>query len=176
MGCGTSTKVIQQALSLNEKEQSCRGSHICIEPYEQPFLTNFRNIKLIREKVELIDMKFFQELEDGDLFFIDSSHMIRPQGDVLHEYLTIIPSLKKGVYIHVHDIFTPHDYLEIWVKENVHFWNEQYLLEALLTGNESLEIIASLNLLKHKHFADLNRVCTYLSPDSEPSSFYLRTR
>ena len=114
--------------------------------------------------------------EDGDFLFIDSSHMVRPQGDVLHEFLTIIPHLKKGVYVHVHDIFTPHDYLEGWVKENVKFWNEQYLLEALLTGNQSLEIVAALNFLKYNHYSELHRVCTYLTPDREPGSFYFKTK
>ena len=176
VGCGTSTKIIQQALNLNESEQSYRASHVCIEPYEQPWLAKFPNINLVRKKVELLDMKLFEELEDGDLLFIDSSHMVRPQGDVLHEYLTIIPSLKKGVYVHVHDIFTPHDYLESWIKEDVRFWNEQYVLEALLTGNQNLEIIAALNLLKHKHYSELQRVCPYLTPDREPGSFYFRTQ
>lgn len=176
VGCGASTKIIQQALYLNEKEQSYRASHVCIEPYEQPWLANFPNIKLVREKVELLDVKLFGELEEGDLLFIDSSHMVRPQGDVLHEYLTIIPSLKKGVYVHVHDIFTPHDYKETWVKEDVRFWNEQYILEALLTSNKKLEIVAALNLLKHKHYRELQRVCTYITLDREPGSFYIRIK
>ncbi len=176
VGCGTSTKIIQHALNLNKKEKNIRSTHVCIEPYEQPWLANFPNIKLVREKVELLDLKLFEELEQGDLLFIDSSHMVRPQGDVLHEFLTIIPSLKKGVYVHVHDIFTPHDYLEAWVKENVRFWNEQYLLEALLTGNHNLEIVAALNFLKHNHYNELHRICTYMTPDREPGSFYFKTK
>jgi len=176
VGCGASTKIIQQALYLNEKKRNIKASHICIEPYEQPWLENFPNIKLIREKIELLDMKLFEELEEGDLLFIDSSHVVRPQGDVLHEYLSIIPSLKKGVYIHVHDIFTPYDYKENWIKEDVRFWNEQYILEAILTDNKNLEIVAALNLLKRNHYSELNRVCIYLTPDREPGSFYIRTK
>ena len=176
VGCGTSTKIIQHALKNNEAERSYRAEHICVEPYEQPWLASFPNIKLVREKIELLDLKLFEELVSGDLLFIDSSHMVRPQGDVLHEYLTIIPSLNKGVYVHVHDIFTPHDYLEHWIKENVWFWNEQYVLEALLTGNESLEVVAALNFLKHKHYSDLHRVYPYLTPETEPGSFYFRTK
>ena len=98
-------------------------------------MAKFPNIKLVREKVESLDSKLFEELEKGDMLFIDLSHMVRPQGDVLHEYLTIIPSLKKGTYVYVHDIFIPHDYLESRVKEGVLFWNEQYVLEPLLTGS-----------------------------------------
>ena len=176
VGCGTSTKIIQHALKINETERSYRAEHICVEPYEQQWLESFPKIKLVREKIEFLDLKLFEELGSGDFLFIDSSHMVRPQGDVLHEYLTIIPSLNKGVYVHVHDIFTPHDYLEQWIKENVWFWNEQYVLEALLTGNKSLEVVAALNFLKHKHYSELHRVCPYLTPDREPGSFYFRTK
>ena len=118
----------------------------------------------------------FQSLEAGDFLFIDSTHMIRPQGDVLHEYLTIIPSLPKGVFIHAHDIFSPHDYLDEWVRDKVHFWNEQYLLEALLTGSRNLEVVAALNFLKNKYYGDLLEVCPYLTTNSEPGSFYFKTR
>ncbi|WP_369410476.1 class I SAM-dependent methyltransferase [Pontibacter qinzhouensis] len=57
----------------------------------------------------------FQQLEANDILFIDSSHIIRPQGDVLFEYLEVLPTLKSGVIVHVHDIFTPKDYLNEWV-------------------------------------------------------------
>lgn len=173
IGCGNSTKIIQHAVSLNNSS-GYRANHICVEPYEQPWLAHFPNIKLLRKKVESLEVTIFNQLEEGDLLFIDSSHIIRPQGDVLSEYLQIIPSLKKGVYIHIHDIFTPHDYLETWIKESVRFWNEQYILEALLTDSVNLEVVASLNLLKHKYFESLSGVCPYLSKDSEPGSFYIQ--
>ena len=178
VGCGESTKIIQSAIQLNSKEQEKDNicSHICIEPYEQPWLESFSNINLIRDKVENLDFKLFQDLEDGDLLFIDSSHIIRPQGDVLWEYLSIIPSLQKRVYIHVHDIFSPYDYPDGWVKEQVLFWNEQYLLEALLTGSDKLEVVASLNFLKHKYYENLEKVCPYLNQSREPGSFYFRTK
>ena len=176
VGCGSSTKIIQHALVLNELDQGVLASHICIEPFEQPWLESFPNIKLIREKIENLDKNIFEELKEGDFLFIDSSHMVRPQGDVLHEFLSIIPSLSKGIFVHVHDIFSPHDYPDNWIKDNVYFWNEQYVLEALLTGNNNLEVVAALNLLKHKHYDELHKVCSYLTPDREPGSFYLKTK
>ena len=176
VGCGMSTMIIQGAIKFNEKEKNGMCSHVCIEPYEQPWLENFLNIKLIREKVENIDLNLFQDLKSGDLLFIDSSHIIRPQGDVLFEYLSIIPSLQKGVYIHVHDIFSPRDYLDDWIKDQVRFWNEQYLLEALLTGSGKFEVVAALNLLKHKYYDNLRKVCPYLTVDREPGSFYFRIK
>jgi hypothetical protein len=178
VGCGESTKIIQSAIKLNNTEQVEESicSHVCIEPYEQPWLESFSNINLIRDKVESLDFKLFQGLEDGDLLFIDSSHIIRPQGDVLWEYLSIIPNLPKGVYVHVHDIFSPNDYPNSWIKEQVLFWNEQYLLEALLTGSDKLEVVAALNFLKHNYYKDLKKVCPYLNQNREPGSFYFRTK
>ena len=174
IGCGESTKIIAEALDLNSEETGKRGSHICIDPYDQPWLDSFKKIKILRQKVEDVDIDLFASLGSNDLMFIDSSHIIRPQGDVLHEYLEILPTLKKGVYIHVHDIFTPNDYLENWIKERVFFWNEQYLLEAVLSKNPSYEIIAALNYLKHNEFDALKKVCLYLNKNTEPGSFYFR--
>ena len=105
---------------------------------------------MLRSRVEDCQIDFVNELDAGDFLFIDSSHIIRPQGDILTEYLDIIPKLKTGVYVHVHDVFTPQDYPDEVIRENVLFWNEQYLLEATL-GNESrYEVIAALSLLKNE--------------------------
>jgi len=73
--------------------------------------------------------------------FIDSSHIIRPQGDVLFEYLEILPILNAGVFVHIHDIFTPKDYLSEWILDGKVFWNEQYLLEAFLSFNTCFKIM-----------------------------------
>lgn len=174
IGCGASTKIIHKAIELNEEEGKV-ADHICVEPYERPWLEKFPKIELVRDRVESISLELFQDLNAGDFLFIDSSHMIRPQGDVLHEYLTIIPSLREGVFVHVHDIFSPRDYLNDWIINKVLFWNEQYLLEALLTRSTSFEVVAALNLLKTKHYSKLLKVCPYLTEGREPGSLYFRT-
>ena len=51
--------------------------------------------EIIRSKVEDLDLSFFSVLQTNDILFLDSSHIIRPQGDVLFEYLELLPSLKK---------------------------------------------------------------------------------
>ena len=168
------TSLISEALRLNAVEVGIKGNHVCIEPYEQPWLENFQDIEIFRKKVEDIELKFFQSLNANDLLFIDSTHIIRPQGDVLYEYLEIIPTLKSGVYVHVHDIFTPRDYPEKWIREGVTFWNEQYLLESTLSNNLSYKVVAALNYLKHENYVALKKVCTYLTEDREPGSFYFK--
>ena len=173
IGSGHSTKIARLALKQNEDKDGVQCKHTCIEPYEMPWLEEL-DVQIIRKKVEECPMSFFEELESGDLLFIDSSHMIRPQGDVLFEYLEILPRLKSGVNIHIHDIFTPKDYLRKWIVEDVKFWNEQYLMEALLTHSSKFTVIAALNFLSHNHPDALKSVCPYLTTNHEPGSFYIR--
>jgi len=174
IGSGTSTRIARRALSANAREGGSACRHICIEPYEMPWLETFGEIELIRDKVEDCGLVWAEALSEGDLLFIDSSHIIRPQGDVLFEYLHILPQLASGVLVHVHDIFSPRDYLEPWVKQDVRFWNEQYLLEATLGNSSRYKVLAALNQLKHDHFGDLKRVCPYLTREREPGSFYFQ--
>lgn len=99
---------------------------------------------------------------------------IRPQGDVLYAYLEILPILERGVIVHLHDIFSPRNYLKEWLVDEVKFWNEQYLLEAFLTHNRSWKIIGALNYLHHNHYEVLKSVAPFLTPNREPGSFYIQ--
>jgi predicted O-methyltransferase YrrM len=176
IGSGHSTKIVQLALDKNTAESGLTVTHRCIEPFENAWLAERDDIELIRTPVELLDIDWSTELSAGDLLFIDSSHMIRPQGDVLKEYLEILPQLASGVYVHIHDIFTPRGYPRAWQEEDVLFWNEQYLLEALLSGSKRYEVVAALNYLKQHHYERLYAVCPYLTPQTEPGSFYVKVR
>jgi hypothetical protein len=173
IGAGNSTLMAISAIKQNRQEApgyECR--HVCIEPYEVPWLES-TGVQVIRKKIENVDRRVFSELSSGDILFIDSSHIIRPQGDVLFEYLELLPSLNKGVIVHIHDIFSPRDYPDAWIKEEVRFWNEQYLLEAFLTSNCDWKVIGALNFLHHKHYEELKKTCPFLTPDREPGSFYI---
>lgn len=171
IGSGFSTLMANSAIVKNNN--GCR--HICIEPYQAPWISDLPNVEIIRQKLEDTDLSTFGQLKKGDILFIDSSHIIRPQGDVLLEYLEILPQLASGVIIHIHDIFTPKDYLEEFVLKNRYMWNEQYLLEALLTNTKSFKIIAAVNFLKHNHFTHLSAKCPILKMEisREPGSFWL---
>jgi predicted O-methyltransferase YrrM len=173
IGSGHSTKIARLAIEKNNKDDNEYSCHnICIEPYEMRWLEK-TGVDVIRKRVEHLDISFFNQLEANDILFIDSSHMIRPQGDVLFEYLELLPTLNKGVIVHIHDIFSPRDYLEDWIIKENRFWNEQYLLEAFLTCNKEWEIIAGVNYLKHNHFNLLKEKLPLLTIDREPGSFYM---
>jgi predicted O-methyltransferase YrrM len=174
IGSGNSTLMVRRSIARNSEEESnysCK--HVCIEPFEAPWLDQ-SGVVVLRQRVEDVDRALFRELRENDLLFIDSSHVIRPQGDVLFEYLEILPSLHPGVIVHIHDIFSPRDYPREWVIDRLRLWNEQYLLEAFLSQNDSWRVIGALNLLHHSHFDSLKRVCPYLSPDREPGSLYIQ--
>ena len=174
IGSGYSTLLAAKAIKKNKEEDArYQCKHICIEPFEMPWLEK-TGVTVIRKRVEQADKTLFLELAENDLLFIDSSHIIRPQGDVLYEYLELLPSLKAGVIVHIHDIFSPHDYLKQWVVDEVKFWNEQYLLEAFLTNNKEWKIIGALNYLHHTHYNELKLTCPFLNDKREPGSFYIQ--
>jgi hypothetical protein len=173
IGSGFSTKMMLYAL---EKNKNVNTEVICIEPYQQKWLDSESRVKLIREKVENIPLSIFESLDNNDILFIDSSHIIRTQGDVLYEFLNILPILKKGVLIHIHDIYTPADYPDELVFEKRFLWNEQYLLEAFLSFNDHYEVICSLNYLKNNFFEKLLNACPNISKNinCQPASIWLR--
>jgi hypothetical protein len=176
IGSGQSTRMAQAAVKRNSAEvDGYACEHICIEPYEAPWLERI-GVTVLRQRVEDVDKKLFDRLGRDDLLFIDSSHVIRPQGDVVTEYLEILPRLRSGVIVHLHDIFSPRDYPASWVMEKMLLWDEQYLLEAFLTNNSEWIVIGALNFLKHRQYSALQRVCPYLTPKREPGSIYLQKK
>lgn len=179
IGSGQSTLMALNAIKKNKEEVThyqCR--HVCIEPYECDWLKDL-DVELIRQKVEDIDMSLFRSLEENDILFIDSSHMIRPQGDVLFEFLEVLPILNSGVLVHIHDIFSPKDYLDEWIFAHK-FWNEQYLLEAFLSHNKDFRILAALNYLLHNHKEKFSEKCPIYKANKgneinkdEPRAFWI---
>lgn len=178
IGSGHSTLMTENAIKQNNIENNDYNcDHICIEPFENDWLEKL-NIEIVREMVETTDLSIYKSLEAGDILFIDSTHMIRPQGDVLFEYLEILPSLKPGVVVHIHDIFSPKDYLDEWINEP-RFWNEQYLLEAFLSNNKDFRIIGAANYLMHNYYKEFSQACPVLDKQKkegvlrEPGSFWM---
>jgi hypothetical protein len=176
IGSGYSTLIARAAIRANQADDSAYAcDHVCIEPFENRWLEAC-GVTVRRAMVEDLPVEFFGQLGDGDILFIDSSHMIRPQGDVVFEYLELLPTLRPGVIVHIHDIFTPRDYLPSWVVTEKRFWNEQYLLEAFLSFNSAFEVLLPVNHVHHQAYDRLAATCADLGAAREPGSFYIRRR
>lgn len=177
VGSGYSTLVMLDAIAANrEAAAGYRCELVCVEPYEMPWLERTPGITVRRQRIEDLDARHVKALRANDILFIDSSHVIRPQGDVVREYLELLPLLAPGVLVHLHDIFTPRDYPRRWVVEEVRLWNEQYLFEAFMCGNSGFRIVGALNFLARHHRAELAACFPVLraaAPDYEPGSMWL---
>lgn len=155
VGCGVSTHIMLGALERNAAEGHS-GLVTCIDPYPSDFL-KARDVNLITGFVEQLDPAIFDVLEAGDMLFIDSTHAVRPGGDVVFLYLSVIPRLKPGVIVHIHDIFLP--YLHQRDLLNGLFqWEETALLVALLTDNRRLSILTCLSQLHYDDIPGLTAV------------------
>lgn len=151
VGSGNSTLLLSAALRRNREEGSA-GDLVCIEPYPAPYLRDVPEVsQLITQPVQQMPLDLFRSLRPNDILFIDSSHVVSIDSDVLFEILRILPEIAPGVLIHFHDVFTPMDYPEKFVKTNLCFWGEQYLLEAFLSFNSAFEVLWAASAMQHFH-------------------------
>ena len=90
-------------------------------------------------EVQNVDITVYDSLEEGDLLFIDSSHILKTGSDLWHQIFNILPRLKKGVIIHFHDIFYPFEYSRDWVYGGKAY-NETYFVRAFLMYNEAFKV------------------------------------
>jgi hypothetical protein len=172
IGSGFSSLVLGEAAAKNSSSVL-----ICVEPFPREFLRKgFAGLRsLIEKKVQDIDLEFFSQLESGDVLVIDSSHTVKIGGDVNYLFLEVLPRLKPGVIVHVHDIFFPFEYPRNWVMDEFRFWTEQYLLQAFLTFNSQFEVLMANSYLDHYHQKDMKAAFPDL-PSSKGGSFWMRRK
>jgi predicted O-methyltransferase YrrM len=172
VGSGFSSLALGQAAAKNKN-----SALICVDPFPNDFLRKgFPGLRSsIKEKIQDINLKFFSQLQSGDILFIDSSHTVKIGGDVNYLFLEVLPRLKPGVIVHVHDIFLPFEYRRDWVLDEFRFWNEQYLLQAFLTFNSEFEVLLANSYLNHYHQEDLKAAFRNL-PSWAGGSFWMRRK
>ncbi len=167
IGGGYSTQIAGKALAANGK-----GKLVCIEPYPERLNGSEPNVELIQKRVEEMDVDFFSSLKANDILFIDSSHTVKFRSDVCYEFLEILPRLARDVWVHVHDIFFPHDYPAEWLINRRLALNEQYLLEAFLSFNKTFAPQLANYWLGLEHAGDVARV--WPNSDNSASSFWMK--
>jgi len=180
VGSGVSTYFCLYSLALNRQKDGVDCALICVEPFPKPPLR-----KLVAEKkvttyeceVQDVDRRIFDQLQAGDILFIDSSHTSKVDSDVNFLYFVVLPRLAKGVVVHIHDIPFPY-----WTCPPGHpmfekslLWNEAALLRAFLTGNGAFEMLMCQSYLHRKCPDSIKRVIGIYDPQRHfPSSLWLR--
>jgi hypothetical protein len=172
VGSGFSSRVTAKALLANGS-----GELTCIEPYPEEVLRKgFPGLKqLIETGVQQVELEVFQQLQANDVLFIDSSHVVRVGGDVDFLFLEVLPRLRPGVIVHVHDIYLPLPGRRDWVMEERRFWNEQQLLQAFLICNDDFEVLFA-NAYANRKFPDELKAAFPSSPWWGGGSFWMRRR
>jgi hypothetical protein len=145
IGSGSTTLIMSDAAGRNQAEGGPQTTIEAIDPYAGPGLAGLSGVKT--QKISALELTASDlGLAAGDLLFIDSTHAVHTGSEVAHLYLSVIPQLPPGVFIHVHDIFFPYLYppdLYEWYFD----WQETVLVAALLTNNAQLQVLACLSAL-----------------------------
>lgn len=177
VGSGYSTCLAAQALLANQEETGELGELIAIEPYPRRFLVNgFPGFtRLVVSKVQDVPLNEFAMLNENDILSIDSSHILKTGSDVQYEYMEILPRLNRGVIVQIHDICLPYEYPDKFIFRDRLFFNEQYVLQAFLTGNHDFEVMWA-SLFMHRRHSDQVRAAfaSYDPKLAEPASFWIR--
>jgi hypothetical protein len=116
-----------------------------IEPYPERLHSLLRpedrtRCTIFEKPAQDVPASYFEQLQENDILFVDSSHVTKIGSDVNYIFFDILPKLKPGVIIHFHDVYWPFEYPLAWIKQG-RTWNEAYVLRAFLQYNNHFEIL-----------------------------------
>lgn len=175
VGSGHSSAI---TLDVNEYFFDNKISLHFIEPYADRFksiLKESDNVDLQEVGLQDIELPYFDQLGAGDILFIDSTHVSKAGSDVNYLFFEILPRLKSGVIIHLHDIFYPFEYPHEWIKRGT-VWNELYLLRAFLQYNADFEIIYFQNMMEKFHREEIEAKWPIENSGIHGGSFWMRKK
>jgi hypothetical protein len=176
VGSGLSTYYCSLAAARNATEGHPLAI-TCIEPYPFEKLHTIPNIQIIAKQVQDVDASLFLELQKDDVLFIDSSHILKIDGDVPFLYLEVLPSLNVDVVVHIHDVPFPYNIPyppQLWVfgQQWPMLWNEAMVVQAFLSFNSNFRIIMSTPLIRYFDEDFLRRtIPVYESIDQNQNTF-----
>jgi hypothetical protein len=127
IGSGNSTKVAFEAKSRLNLEIEI----ISVDPFPRAEIDELADV-VVREPFENTTLSIAEKLQPGDLLFIDNSHRVLPNSDATVFFMEVLPALKKGVIVQIHDIYLPYDYPQFMCDR---FYSEQYTLAAFILAN-----------------------------------------
>lgn len=181
IGSGLSSRVIAGALRLNTAAGHS-ADYTIVDPHPARELEGLPGVtRVLAQRVELLDVGFFNALGQNDVLFVDSGHTVRIGGDVNFLILDVLPHLAPGALVHFHDIALPFEYAEVYATNPRFrmFWTEAYLLQAFLCGNRAFEILLAMHLLMREHLPAFRVAWPHYDPAVHhhlSQSFWIRRR
>ena len=175
IGSGYSTVCILDAID----EFGLETALTCIEPFPQRLKSLLwpgdpSKIRVVEAMAQEINLSEFERLEDGDILFVDSTHVLKTGSDVHFVLFHILPRLRKGVFIHFHDCPYPFEYPRNWVFEQNMSWNEAYAIRAMLLYNSNFSITFWLTFLIKKYVDEVRKVLPKLCDTPYGSGLWIR--
>jgi hypothetical protein len=134
IGSGHSTRFARRAIG----DHALSTTITSIDPHPRAEIDALCD-RVVRAGLESADLSLFDDLAAGDIVFFDGSHRAFQNSDVTVFFLDVLPRLRPGVLVHVHDVYLPDDY-----PPSLHerYYSEQYLLAGYLLGaRERVEIM-----------------------------------
>jgi Methyltransferase domain len=188
VGSGASTVITSEAARRNSAEGRADARIVAVDPYAPPELRRLENVEVRDVPAQLVPAELFAELGEGDLLFLDSTHVVKTGSELYRLYLEVLPALAAGVTVHIHDIYLPFLFSP-WVLGDFWDWQETALLAAVLTHNPRFEVLCCESALHDAMPEELRELLPDYRPmrlsdgiDRErgeghyPSSIWLRTR
>jgi predicted O-methyltransferase YrrM len=150
-----------------------------IEPYPANLEARLRpedreRVDIRVAELQTVPTEVFAELESGDILFIDSSHVFKPGSDVDDYFARVLPALRPGVHVHIHDIFWPFEVPGDWLDEG-RAWNEGHALRNFLNGTTEWDITV-FNDYFHRFHRDVIAEALPSMLESPGGSIWLRRR
>ena len=178
LGAGFST-MVTAAACLRNIEEGCPVEVLAVDP--EPRIEVAAALRAVGrfERADARDLPVgrFEELEAGDVLFIDTSHVVKLGSEVNRLLLEVLPRLAPGVRVQVHDIFLPYEYPRHRLIASG-FFNEQYLLHALLLENPGwrieLPVYAVWREQRERLAAAIPSLRSLPQREYEPSALWLR--
>eukprot|EP01013_Petalomonas_cantuscygni_P031753 TRINITY_DN58048_c0_g1_i1.p1 TRINITY_DN58048_c0_g1~~TRINITY_DN58048_c0_g1_i1.p1 ORF type:complete len:394 (+),score=68.58 TRINITY_DN58048_c0_g1_i1:144-1325(+) len=171
VGAGSSTNVLVTAFRANARDGH-PVNFTSVEPFpSEHAITIAREFgTLLAARAEEVPKAVWAQLEPGDILFIDSSHLLRLDSEIVPVFLRILPALPAGVIIHVHDIYLPTPYPSKFYSQRW-FWNEEFALQGLLYESSVFKVVVANHYLWS--FLDRKDVYSEVMPPAAAKQIHL---
>jgi hypothetical protein len=176
LGSGYTSLLINVAARRNAADGS-PTRHVAYDPYPREHVLGGALPDPTRlEAISATDVPLgiFEELEAGDILFVDTTHTVKLGSDVNFVVLDVLPRLRPGVLVHFHDIFLPWEYPRIWFEQMQYYWAEQYLLQGFLAFNRDFAVLVPAHALAREYPQRLGQVIPSFRPGVMPGSLWMR--